>query len=294
MSESKSSATLAYAIRSFMGYLEGTQKAAHTIRSYRSDLATFSEFLDGAPISEIGLQDLERYHEFLKQQGMSTNTRRRKVLTVRRLMNYLHKRGKVTIDVSARVPAPYKVERVPQVFSTASMVERIRALPGDTASAARDRLLLWTLAETGAQVSEVSRLKFSDFELDAQGAQGWVQISGKAPRRLPISPELAFEAARQMELAGHLRPWAFSGYHRAQPLDTPISDRAVELLARAYAERLGVPGLTPRAFRHSVVVLWNQNGLSRPEIRERLGLKTDYAFRAYEPLFKLDAARHGG
>jgi integrase len=76
------------------------------------------------------------------------------------------------------------------------------------------------------------------------------------------------------------------------PLDTPISDRAVELLTRAYAGSLGVPGLTPRAFRHSVVVLWNQRGLSRSDIRERLGLKTDYAFRAYEPLFNLDAMHH--
>lgn len=280
-------ATLAYAIRSFMGYLEGTQKAAHTIRSYRSDLTTFAEFLDGAPISGVGLADLERYHEFLKLQGMSTNTRRRKVLTVRRLMNYLHKRGKVAIDVSARVPAPYKVERVPQVFSTTEMLGRIRALPSETASAARDRLLLWTLAETGAQVSEVSRLKFSDYEM--RGNEAWLQISGKSPRCIPISPELAFEAARQGEGAAG-RPWAFTGFHRALPLDTPISDRAVELLARAYAGPLGVPGLTPRAFRHSVAVLWNQKGLSRSEIRERLGLKTDYAFRAYEPLFKLELA----
>ena len=136
-------------------------------------------------------------------------------------------------------------------------------------------------------MSEVSRLRFSDFQLGSAGQTSWLQILGKAERRIPISAELAFEAARLAQGSGL---WAFTGFHRAQPMGTAISDRAVELLTRSYAERLGVPGLTPRAFRHSAVVAWNQQGLSRLEIRERLGLKTDYAFRVYEPLFVLAAA----
>jgi integrase len=69
-------------------------------------------------------------------------------------------------------------------------------------------------------------------------------------------------------------------------LPTPMSDRAVELLTQNYAEELGVKELTPRLFRHSAVLKWHQEGLSRVEIQDRLGLKTDYAFRVYHSLFK--------
>ncbi len=279
--------TLPFAIRSFVGYLEGTEKAAHTIRSYRSDLATFQSYLGETPLSKVGLKDLEEYHEFLKKEGMSTNTRRRKVLTSRRLLAFLHQRGKLSIDISGRVPAPYKVERVPQVFDTLSMIERVRALPSSSPIEARNRVLLWFLAETGAQVSEVSRIRFDEVELVRGGKEAWLSVSGKAPRRLPLSPELAFEV-EHLRLLDRKFAWVFTGFTRQGSLGTPITDRGVELLVRAAATRLNVPKLTPRLFRHSAVVLWNRQGLSRDQIRERLGLKTEYAFRAYEPLFKLD------
>src|SRR5271155_836632 len=84
------------AMKSFMGYLEGTQKAAHTIKNYRLDLLAFQAFLEGATGSarceSLGEKELNLFHEHLQSQGLKTNTRRRKLLTAHRFVRYLSQR----------------------------------------------------------------------------------------------------------------------------------------------------------------------------------------------------------
>jgi hypothetical protein len=55
-------------------------------------------------------------------------------------------------------------------------------------------------------------------------------------------------------------------------------------LVKAYAAKLGFPEIVPRTIRHSAVMGWFQQGMTEEEIQRRLGLKSAYAFRAYEAL----------
>ncbi len=291
----KSPASLAYAMRSFVGYLEGTSKAAHTIRSYRSDLRAFADFLESGlgsrpvELSEITRADLERYHGYLKAHGFKTNTRRRKILTVRKMLQYLIRRKKFPLDVARQIPAPLKIERVPAVVELLALFPAIAALSTENVLRRRNRALLWVLAETGCLVSEVGRLRFADFTVTPERT-GELQIDGKTPRTLPISPELVAEVqSLQGEARG--RPHVFFGFNRFGPLESPISSRGVELLVRAYEKRLGLGPLTPRTFRHSAVVHWHGAGVSQAEILRRLGLRTSYAMRQYAPLLEARAAR---
>lgn len=78
--------------------------------------------------------------------------------------------------------------------------------------------------------------------------------------------------------------YLFLGFNRFGPMTaTPMTPRGVELLVKAHA------GVTPRTIRHSVVVGWARRGVEQARIKEWLGLRTDYAFRAYAPLFKSSA-----
>jgi integrase/recombinase XerD len=290
------------ALKSFVGYLEGTQKSAHTIKNYRLDLLSFRAFLeeirDEAPgkLAELTPREVERFHDHLKAQGLKTNTRRRKLLTVQRFLSYLSNRNKVPVELARKLPTPHKVERVPTTVPHVALVQAIRGLPTDTVLDRRNRALLWVLAETGCQVSEIGLLKFSHFSETA------VEIPGKAPRRLSISRELSEVVTRlQVEnpsapRVGRTEQFVFEGFNKFGSLGGPISSRGVELLVRAYGMRLGFPDLVPRTFRHSVVLQWYREGLKPEQLRERLGLKTDYAFRVFEPLFaslKLEKAESG-
>jgi site-specific recombinase XerD len=284
------------ALKSFMGYLEGTQKAAHTIKNYRLDLLAFHSFLENQasqsaqstkkPIrcETLGEKELNAYHEFLQAQGFKTNTRRRKLLTAHRFVRYLSQRNQLLIEAPNKLPAPHKVERVPFTVSQKALIDAVRALPVTSVLERRNRALLWVLAETGCQVSEIIQLRFEHWI--RSGSHSQVTIPGKASRTLPVSTDLLSEI-EELKASSHGRTAAvFLGFNKHGPLGAPISARGVELLVRFYSSRLNIPELTPRTFRHSAVIGWFEQGITQDEIQKRLGLRTAYAFRAYAPLLK--------
>ncbi len=284
--------SFAYALKSFLGYLEGTEKSAHTIKNYRSDLMSFQVFLEKGlgskpvSLSDVTLADLERYHENLKKEGFKTNTRRRKVLTVRKLLRYLSLRRKIALDLGQKLPTPHKIERVPQTIILSDLLRRVREDVPENEIQARNRVLLWTLAETGCQVSELSRIRFDDWH-PHKGTQkeAILQVSGKAPRALPVSLEL-YQEVQHLQHLGNGTPYLFLGFNKFGSMGSPITPRGIELLVKTQAARLDLGEITPRVIRHSVVRHWLEQKLPREEIQRRLGLRTSYAFRVYEPLMR--------
>lgn len=283
--KSKEPPRFASAFKSFMGYLEGTEKAVHTMSSYRSDLNGFQKFLDkklGSRPVQIGklvLKDLERYGEYLHAQGLKSNSRRRKLITLRRFFRFLYQRNQVSTELSSRLATPHKIEKTPDVVPMGTLMSAIRSLPADAELSSRNRLLLWILAETGCLVSEVPRICIGDW------TPGYLRIHGKNARTLPISQDL-FEEVMRVSAGRSPDTLLFRGFNKHGPLSGAISPRGIELLVKALAPRLGLEGVTPRSFRRATVLHWYRQGISKDEIQKRLGLKTPYAFRVFEPLFE--------
>lgn len=290
--------TFPAAIQSFLGYLEGTGKSAHTIKNYRLDVEAFFRFLreerggKTLPLNQIGTSDLKSYSALLKGKGVKNNTRRRKILTASLFLSYLAKRKKVNAELGHKFPAPHKIERIPFTVPTHLLVQAIRDLDTGTVLMSRNRCLLWTLAETGCLVSEVTDLKFEQWTLNQQG-EAFVHFFGKSQRTVPVGIDLykaiqALRPATSQNTPQNKKDcvWIFSGFNRFGSLGGPISSRGVELLAKQYGPKLGFADLTPRTFRHSVILKWFQDGLSQSEVQSRLGLKTTYAFRSYDLLLK--------
>ncbi|MGZ6332318.1 MAG: tyrosine-type recombinase/integrase [Bdellovibrionota bacterium] len=274
-----------------MGYLEGTGRAAHTIQNYRLDLLDLQKFLEaemGAKsrkFENLTPKDIDAFHQHLKSRSLKTNTRRRKLLTIHHFMSYLHKRKQAPEELARKFATPLKVERIPFTVASEDLLSVVRALPSDPILAARNRALLWTLAETGALVSEVTKLRFENWQ------SGYLEILGKSARQIPVSPEL-FGAIQTLQIAAAGKsPHCFLGFNKFGSLGAPISSRGIELLVKAYGPKLGLGEITPRTFRHSAVLRWAREGLNREQIRGRLGLKTDYAFRGYDPLIQAEQAR---
>lgn len=284
--QSKGGVTFAYSLRSFTGYLRGTGKAEHTISNYQSDLRIFEKFIyerlarKSVLVSDLNLADLKRYSEYLSAQGFHENTRRRRLLTVRRLFAFLQKRGKLELDLARRVAAPHKVEKVPRVIDAEELLKIVRQLPQDSLLQVRNRALVWALLETGGLVSEVAKLRYDQVSLSNKT----VSFFGKSSRTIAVSSEFV-DALHELYKKNGECSFLFLGFNRYGPTGgSSISPRGVELVLKGYRTTLG--RVTPRLIRHSMVVRWAKDGFSQNQIRERLGLKTDYAFRAYAPLLK--------
>ncbi len=279
-----------YALKSFMGYLEGTKKSVHTIKNYKLDILSFETFLrkeypgKQIDLEKISRDDLERYRDILKEKGLKTNTRRRKLLTVTQFLGYLAKRKKLPAELGQKMATPHKIEKIPFTVSAVQLKESILKLPHGTILEARNRALLWALAETGCLVSEVTQLRYENWMLSSDGCP-YVQIRGKLKRSVPVSMEL-FQTIRDLKSGVKDSPWIFLGFNKYGSLGAPITPRGVEMLVKLYGPRMGFAELTPRIFRHSIILKWFEDGVSQLQIQERLGLKTTYAFRSYETLVK--------
>jgi len=278
------------ALKSFTGYLEGTGKSVHTIESYVSDLKTFETFIKeglgskDSDLSRLSKFDLDQYHLWLTAMRFRTNTRRRKVLTVRRFLRFLTGRKKFHIDVSKQIAAPYKVERIPETFEVEAFRKKVLTLPHQDILDIRNRVLLLTLLETGCLVSEAVRLRYDSFENVGDGF--FLQILGKFERRIEIPMLLYQEVQKLRKVSPRDAAYLFLGFNKFGPLSLYMSDRAAELLIKSYRGHFGDRKLTPRKIRHSIVLFWLKEGRAQAEVKAHLGLKSDYAFKVYAPLLK--------
>ena len=279
------------ALKSFLGHLEGSGKAHHTIQNYKWDLLRFRDFLyeqnrQARKTQELRMEtlepkDLERFYEDLKLKGQKTNTRRRKVLTAKKFVTYLSQRKKLSVEFAKKLPAPARLERTPQVVPRAEILKVIETLPSETVKDRRTKLLFWVMSETGALVSEVVRVRYSDLVRPSGKSPALLKIHGKSARDLEISKELLDELLALQK--GSSSDWIFTGYNRNGTLGAPMTPRGVELLVKHHFQG---KRLTPRGFRHAAVLTWYQEGISKSEIQKRLGLTSAYAFRVYDLLFE--------
>lgn len=276
-----------------MGYLVGTQKAAHTITNYRSDLTMFENYLkeqtntDGpVSIDRLTQRDFEKYAEFLKAKGFKTNTRRRKLLTIRKLFRFLKTRNRVSVDIASRVATPFKLERLPEFEQHDVLLKAILALPVASDLDRRNKLMLWTLLETGCLASECGKILTDGLGIESNGQESrtFVRIEGKNAREVHVSERL-FQELQAFIRDTHQKPGpVFSGFNKFGSLGGAISSRGVELVVERFAQNNQFKSVTPRSIRHSCVVEWMKRGLDSETIRKYLGLRSQYAFRIYNVL----------
>lgn len=293
------------ALKSFLGYLTGTQKSELTIKNYRLDLLAFEEYLKRAfphSVQNLALlrpSDIEDYRADLTRMGFKTNTKRRKFLTVSQFLSYLSRRNRISIEHRQKLPAPARVERIPRTLESDRFVTEIRKLPEATVLDVRNKILLWTLAETGCLVSEMARIKFSQWVPDpSKSGKEYVLKMGTGKSRLiPVSADLFALVGKFKRLDRTASAHLFSGFNRFGSLEGPISPRGIEMVVKHYGSILktltpSAPSvsLTPRMLRHSIAMHWFRQKVPRSEIQLRLGLRSSSAFKTYEAVLKAEEA----
>ncbi len=258
------------AIKSFQGFLEGTGRSANTCRNYVLDLEAFAEFCP--TIDQITDGVIALFREALKAQGLGANTRRRKLLTLSLFFKYLARRKKIDLLFARKMPAPHKVERIPETVPLADFKAAVLQLPQGPV-----RLLLWVMIETGCLVSELIKLHRNDWAVPILV----IDKGCSRERTLVLSDNMLSSELESMP-QGSLFPGRTSV--------GCMSARAVELVLADLSPQLIGHHVTPRVLRHSVVRFWFEQGVGQDEIKRRLGLKSNYAFKAYgallDPTFK--------
>ena len=155
-------------MRDYIEYMKNEKrKAENTLVAYERDLKAFEKFLAGSGVgslTECTDSDAVAYVLELNRDNKSKPTINRKISAIRNYYEFEIQKGLRTGNPFTRVRSA-KGDKRQIEYLTVEEIEQLLALPDDTSKGIRDRALLEFMYGTGARVTEVVRLRFSDVNL---------------------------------------------------------------------------------------------------------------------------------
>jgi integrase/recombinase XerD len=247
--------------------------AANSISNYQRDLNHFCKFLGGRrkTVAEAERDDVRAFLAALYERGLSAQSAARHLISLRNFFRFLAKEGRRPSDPTADVDAPKLDQRLPRYLS-AQEVETLLGQPEtSTPLGLRDKAMLEVLYATGMRVSELVRLRCSDFETGL----GVVRCLGKGnkERLIPVGKsalravEAYWQVGRPALCKNGQGPFLFLN-RRGEPL-TRVG--FWKILA-AYGRRAGILiPLAPHLVRHSFATHLLERGADLRSIQLMLG-----------------------
>ena len=270
-------------IQDFLEDLEERRGASpNTVRSYGSDLAQFTEFLEaerGSGVrtpgaSQVDTGVLRAYLGSLHERGLSSTTVARKLAALRSLYRYLIRSGAVETDPARALKAPRTPGRIPTRMELDEVEALLNAPDPTTALGCRDLAILELLYGTGLRVSELVSLNLADLNPNHRILR--VLGKGRKERVVPFG-EVAADA---------LGPWlriragiqGTGGDAEAVFLNSRggrLSDRSVRTVVQRYLGEAGLVRLagavSPHTLRHAFATHLLDRGADLRSIQELLG-----------------------
>jgi len=291
------SITFAAVLQDFFLLRLKTERGAspRTIASYRNTFELFLRFAErstGKPPSRLTLGDLDAplVLDFLdhleKERLNSPQTRNVRLAAIRSFMRYASVRDPASLAVAQRVlDIPVKRFARPVLgFLTREEVGAILDAPDRTTwSGRRDVVLLATLYNTGARVSEITGLKVANVLLDRESA---VHLHGKG-RKQRVIPLWKSTATQLRAWLGEIdcspdhpvfpnragKALSCSGVqNRLQLAVTKAIERCPSLSGRR---------ISPHTIRHSTAMHLLQSGVAMEVIALWLGHETPQTTHCY-------------
>jgi integrase/recombinase XerD len=262
----------------FIEYLKSTgKKAENTIVAYRRDLMAFSDFLherSGKELIECKDSDAVAYILELNNENKSKATINRKISSLRAFYDYKMGCGEIDTNPFNKIKSARNDKRQIE-FLTIEEVEALLDTPDDSPKGIRDRALLEFMYGTGARVTEVVRLRFSDLNLkmnfvtlkDSEGESRIVPVGSYAHDALQKYIDTAYDSIK-----GDARnddDYVFINF-RGQPL----TRQGIWKIMKEYGRKNGIEGkMTPQVLRNSFAVHILQNGGDLKTLQELMGFE---------------------
>jgi site-specific recombinase XerD len=279
---------LADELASFVRHLRAGNVSPNTVYAYAGAVVSLGRFLKdhGYPtdVRAIERQHVEEWINDLLGRYKATTAHQR----YRGAQRFFHWYASIDDGETFRSPmAKMRPPRLPEYLPEVLTIEQLRALlaacTGRTFEDRRDEALLRIFFDTGARRAEVASLRWSTdpTERDIDLATGQVRLFGKGRReRYAYLSPTTIEAVERYIRAR--KPHTYS----ADPAlwlgrKGRLTDSGIAQTIRDLGARAGIAGLHPHVLRHS----WRHHaasaGMSREDMMQLGGWRSDAMLRRY-------------
>jgi integrase/recombinase XerC len=261
-----------------------------TIKSYREDLTSLSEYLaellgHPAQLNEIRPTDLRGYVSALHEAGYAKSSVSRRLASLRSFFRFAVREGLVDSNPAKPLRNPRPDRKLPHFLTTEEIGRLLDAPDARSLQGLRDRAILEVMYSAGLRVSETVGINDEDLDCDA----GLVRIRGKGKKER-MAPLGSF-ALRALAAWLRIRKLASSEARGGRaPLFVNKFGRRLTTrsVARMLEKHLRQAQLdlrtTPHTLRHSFATHLLDRGADIRSVQELLGHKSLVTTQIYTHL----------
>ncbi len=244
----------------------------NTLRAYRKDIETFSDFLTERD-QRLTMADFRDVRDFLYELHRRGNTSRsivRKLAALRGLYRHLERTGAAATDPTRRISPPRERRPLPSALPEQTISAALEKTTADSPLKLRDLAIVELFYGTGIRVSELAALDLSSV------SGKFIRVMGKGgkERIVPVTKH----AKKALDRYIAVRP-ALRSEDRKTEEALFLSIRGRRLTSRDLARRVEVvlrraseaTRLSPHLLRHSFATHLLDRGADLREIQELLG-----------------------
>lgn len=261
-------------IKKYQQYLRLEKSLSkNTLDAYLTDLDKLLSFLllEGIGITDVTLNDLQRFAAGLHDIGIHARSQARIISGIKSFFHFLIMADYIEADPSELLEGPKIGFKLPEVLTVEEIDNIISAVDLSKNEGQRNRAILETLYSCGLRVSELTNLKLSDLYFD----EGFIKVDGKGnkQRLVPISPraikeiKLYFIDRNRVNIKKDYEDYVFLSRR-----GTNLSRIMIFHLIKELAKTTGIiKNISPHTFRHSFATHLLEGGANLRAIQCMLG-----------------------
>lgn len=265
-------------MRDFLEYMKNEKrKAKNTLIAYERDLKAFEKYLkDRGPkgLDQCSESDAISYVLEMGNENKSKSTINRRVSVLRNYYEYMIGQGVIASNPFSKIKAS-KTESRQIEYLSIEETERLMELPGNDDKGVRDRALMEFMYGTGARVTEVVRLRFSDINL----RMNFVTLKdvNEESRIVPLGSYAsdamsAYVNGPYDKLLG--REHTDDDFVFINMRGEPLTRQGIWKILKDYGAQLGAEErMTPQILRDSFAIHILQNGGDLKTLQELMGFE---------------------
>lgn len=262
-------ATIDRATETFLQYLAVERGAsAHTLKSYRTDLAQFTAFLARQGVmrlADVDARTIRSYLSWLYTRRLSRTTLARKLAVLRSGFRFFARRGAIQRNPAREVGSPRLPQRLPTFLPVDEAWALLESSMPATIQGKRDRAVLELLYATGLRVGELCGLDLADLDR----FQGTVRVLGKGnkERIVPVGDQ----ALKALDAYLAAKP-AGDGPLFQNLRGGRLTVRSVHRIVKACARSAGLARpVSPHSLRHTFATHMLDGGADLRLVQDLLG-----------------------